>query len=94
MCCHLQDIVSKIWSFSQGPRAVCILSATGVLSSVIIHQPDPYGGPVKYDVLLNLLLSFLFSSFFLFFWTCWMASYFGIHAFHKDILHFFVLLVL
>jgi hypothetical protein len=93
MCCHLQDIVSKISSFFQGPRLVCILAATGVLSSVIIHHPA-YGGPTKYDVLSNLLLSFLFSSFFSFSWTCWMANYFGIHAFHKDVLPFFVLLVL
>jgi hypothetical protein len=63
MCCHLQDIVSKISSFFQGPRIVCILAATGVLSSVTIHRLDP----TKYDVLLNLLLSFLFASFFHFF---------------------------
>jgi hypothetical protein len=89
MCFHLQDIASRISSFSLGPLGVHILSATGVLSSVVIHQPGPFGGTMKYDVLLNLLLSFLFPSFFFFFfWTSWMASIFGFHAFHKHILPF------
>lgn len=34
-----EDVVSTILSFSQkGPRAVCVLSATGVVSSVFIRQ--------------------------------------------------------
>ena len=47
---HLQDIVSKISSISQrGPRAVCILSATGVVSCVTIHQPGSSGGILRYE---------------------------------------------
>jgi len=47
----LQDIVSKIIELSQkGARAVCILSATGVVSSVIMRQPGPSGGILRYDV--------------------------------------------
>ncbi|XP_010533665.1 PREDICTED: AT-hook motif nuclear-localized protein 5 [Tarenaya hassleriana] len=35
-----EDIISKILSFSmQRPRAVCIMSATGTVSSVTLHQP-------------------------------------------------------
>ncbi|XP_062172859.1 AT-hook motif nuclear-localized protein 1-like [Alnus glutinosa] len=58
-----EDIVSKISSFFQGPRLVCILAATGVLSSVIIHRPA-YGGPTKYDgpfEILSLSGSYTFS---------------------------------
>lgn len=45
-----QDIVSKISSLSQkGPRAVCILSATGLVSSVIIHKPGSPGGILRYE---------------------------------------------
>jgi hypothetical protein len=51
MCCHLQDIVSRI---SSGPRPVCVLSGTGVLSSVVIHHRGPSSGTTKYDVRLNL----------------------------------------
>ncbi|KAJ6410058.1 hypothetical protein OIU84_009539 [Salix udensis] len=40
-----EDIVTKILAFSQkGARAVCILSATGVVSSVIMRQPSSSGG--------------------------------------------------
>ena len=47
----LQDIVTKILAFSQkGARAVCILSATGVVSSVIMRQPSSSGGVLRYDV--------------------------------------------
>jgi len=47
----------KVISFSQqGPRAICILSANGVISSVTLRQPDSSGGTLTYEVLhLNFL---------------------------------------
>ncbi|KAE8037504.1 hypothetical protein FH972_010090 [Carpinus fangiana] len=59
-----EDIASRISSFSLGPLGVYILSATGVLSSVVIHQPGPFGGTMKYDgrfEILSLSGSFTFS---------------------------------
>ncbi|KAK9280412.1 hypothetical protein L1049_014101 [Liquidambar formosana] len=45
-----EDIMKKILSFSQkGPRSVCILSANGVVSSVIIHQPSPSGDILRFE---------------------------------------------
>ncbi|KAI9396812.1 hypothetical protein POPTR_004G189200v4 [Populus trichocarpa] len=59
-----EDIVSKIIELSQkGARAVCILSATGVVSSVIMRQPGPSGGILRYDgrfEILSLSGSFTF----------------------------------
>lgn len=53
----VQDIASKIMSFSQqGPRAVCILSANGAVSTVTLRQPATSGGTVTYEV--HILLSF------------------------------------
>lgn len=41
----------KIISFSQqGPRAICILTATGVISNVTLRQPDSSGGTLTYEV--------------------------------------------
>lgn len=41
----------KIISFSQqGPRAICVLSANGVISSVTLRQPDSSGGTLTYEV--------------------------------------------
>jgi len=41
----------KVISFSQqGPRAVCILSANGVIKSVTLRQPDSSGGTLTYEV--------------------------------------------
>ena len=52
-----QDINMKIISFSQqGPRAICILSANGVISNVTLRQHDSLGGTVTYEV--RSLLSF------------------------------------
>ncbi|KAJ6671666.1 DUF296 DOMAIN PROTEIN [Salix viminalis] len=60
-----EDIVTKILAFSQkGARAVCILSATGVVSSVIMRQPSSSGGIMRYDgpfEILSLSGSFTFS---------------------------------
>ncbi|KAJ7001672.1 AT-hook motif nuclear-localized protein 1-like [Populus alba x Populus x berolinensis] len=51
-----EDIVSKILELSQkGARAVCILSATGVVSSVIMRQPGPSGGILRYDGRFEIL---------------------------------------
>lgn len=47
-----QDVTMKVISFSQqGPRAICILSANGVISSVTLRQPDSSGGTLTYEVL-------------------------------------------
>ncbi|XP_024464919.1 AT-hook motif nuclear-localized protein 1 [Populus trichocarpa] len=60
-----EDIVTKLLVFSQkGARAVCILSATGVVSSVIMRQPGSSGGILRYDgpfEILSLSGSFTFS---------------------------------
>ncbi|KAF8412260.1 hypothetical protein HHK36_000221 [Tetracentron sinense] len=46
-----EDIATKIMSFSQqGPRAVCILSANGAVSTVTLRQPATSGGTVTYEV--------------------------------------------
>lgn len=43
----------KVISFSQqGPRAICILSANGVISNVTLRQPDSSGGTLTYEVWL------------------------------------------
>ncbi|KAI5577718.1 hypothetical protein BDE02_09G133300 [Populus trichocarpa] len=59
-----EDIVTKLLVFSQkGARAVCILSATGVVSSVIMRQPGSSGGILRYDgpfEILSLSGSFTF----------------------------------
>lgn len=50
-CLILQDVSSKIMSFSQnGPRAVCILSANGAISNVTLRQAATSGGTVTYEV--------------------------------------------
>ncbi|XP_039066695.1 AT-hook motif nuclear-localized protein 1-like [Hibiscus syriacus] len=46
-----EDVTMKVMSFSQqGPRAICILSANGVLSCVTLRQPDAFGGTLTYEV--------------------------------------------
>ncbi|CAL0308212.1 unnamed protein product [Lupinus luteus] len=45
-----EDIATKIMAFSQqGPRAICILSATGAVSTVTLRQPSTSGGTVTYE---------------------------------------------
>ncbi|PSS24291.1 AT-hook motif nuclear-localized protein [Actinidia chinensis var. chinensis] len=45
-----EDITQKIMSFSQqGPRAICILSANGSVSTVTLRQPSTSGGSVTYE---------------------------------------------
>lgn len=41
----------KIISFSQqGPRAICIISAVGLISNVTLRQPNTSGGTLTYEV--------------------------------------------
>lgn len=52
----------KVISFSQqGPRALCVLSANGVIKSVTLRQPDASGGTLTYEVkhLRKFIVSFL-----------------------------------
>lgn len=51
-----EDITMKVISFSQqGPRAICILSANGVISSVTLRQPDSSGGTLTYEGRFEIL---------------------------------------
>ncbi|KAG6788330.1 hypothetical protein POTOM_004394 [Populus tomentosa] len=50
VCVVQYDIVSKLLSFSQQrPRAVCILSGTGTVSSVTLRQPASSGSSITYE---------------------------------------------
>jgi hypothetical protein len=47
----VQDVAARIMAFSQqGPRAVCIISATGAISTATLHQDSDSGGVVTYEV--------------------------------------------
>lgn len=51
-----EDIVAKILSFSQQrPRAVCIMSGTGTVSSVTLRQPASTGVSVTYEGRFQIL---------------------------------------
>nr|XP_051195443.1 AT-hook motif nuclear-localized protein 7-like isoform X2 [Lolium perenne] len=51
-----EDINMKVISFSQqGPRAICILSANGMISNVTLRQHDSLGGTVTYEGRFELL---------------------------------------
>ncbi|CAN8308329.1 unnamed protein product [Cochlearia groenlandica] len=51
-----EDVTMKIISFSQqGPRAICVLSANGVVSSVTLNQPDSSGGTLTYEGRFEIL---------------------------------------
>uniref|UniRef100_A0A2P2LZS7 AT-hook motif nuclear-localized protein n=1 Tax=Rhizophora mucronata TaxID=61149 RepID=A0A2P2LZS7_RHIMU len=51
-----EDIATKIMSFSQqGPRAICILSANGAVSTVTLRQPLTSGGTVTYEGRFEIL---------------------------------------
>ncbi|XP_076947369.1 AT-hook motif nuclear-localized protein 1-like [Bidens hawaiensis] len=51
-----EDVTMKVISFSQqGPRAICILSANGVISSVTLSQPDSSGGTLTYEGRIEIL---------------------------------------
>ncbi|XP_021748194.1 AT-hook motif nuclear-localized protein 9-like [Chenopodium quinoa] len=51
-----EDIASKLLAFAQqGPRAVCILSANGAVSTVTLRQPSTSGGTVTYEGRFDIL---------------------------------------
>ncbi|CAN6931132.1 unnamed protein product [Brassica oleracea] len=51
-----EDIASKVMSFSQqSPRAICVLSVTGAVSTATILQPSPSQGAIKYEGRFELL---------------------------------------
>nr|CAD1840679.1 unnamed protein product [Ananas comosus var. bracteatus] len=51
-----EDVTMKIISFSQqGLRAICILSANGVISNVTLRQSDSSGGTLTYEGRFELL---------------------------------------
>ncbi|KAL2516818.1 AT-hook motif nuclear-localized protein 1 [Abeliophyllum distichum] len=51
-----EDVMMKVISFSQqGPRAICVLSANGVISSVTLRQPDSSGGTLTYEGRFEIL---------------------------------------
>ncbi|KAK9758052.1 hypothetical protein RND81_01G203400 [Saponaria officinalis] len=57
-----EDITAKIISFcQQGPRAICILSANGMISNATLRQSDSSGGTLTYEgrfEIVNLCGSF------------------------------------
>lgn len=72
----------KIISFSQqGPRAICVLSANGVISSVTLRQPDSSGGTLTYEVCdleissINFLLLMYKISFSLMVYVCFQGRF-------------------
>ncbi|KNA07884.1 hypothetical protein SOVF_167730 [Spinacia oleracea] len=51
-----EDIASKLLGFAQqGPRAVCILSANGAVSTVTLRQPSTSGGTITYEGRFDIL---------------------------------------
>uniref|UniRef100_A0A0E0CTC2 AT-hook motif nuclear-localized protein n=1 Tax=Oryza meridionalis TaxID=40149 RepID=A0A0E0CTC2_9ORYZ len=51
-----EDVAARIMSFSQqGPRAVCIISATGAVSTATLHQDSNSGGVVTYEGRFEIL---------------------------------------
>ncbi|KFK28852.1 hypothetical protein AALP_AA7G056900 [Arabis alpina] len=51
-----EDVTQKIISFSQqGPLAICVLCANGVVSSVTLRQPDSSGGTLTYEGRFEIL---------------------------------------
>ncbi|CAI9103768.1 OLC1v1002316C1 [Oldenlandia corymbosa var. corymbosa] len=51
-----EDVSMKIISFcQQGPRAVCVISAVGVISNVTLRQPNSSGGTLTYEGRFEIL---------------------------------------
>uniref|UniRef100_A0A2P2K3B6 AT-hook motif nuclear-localized protein n=1 Tax=Rhizophora mucronata TaxID=61149 RepID=A0A2P2K3B6_RHIMU len=51
-----EDVTMKIMSFSQqGARAICILSANGMISNVTLCQPTSFGGTLTYEGRFEIL---------------------------------------
>ncbi|CAA7023023.1 unnamed protein product [Microthlaspi erraticum] len=61
-----EDIASKVISFSQqGPRAICVLSASGAVSTATLLHPSPSHGTITYEgrfELISLSTSYLNTS--------------------------------
>lgn len=55
---NLQDILSKVWLMGQmGPRAICILSATGAVSSAVIRTSADLGY-IRYEACFSNSFNF------------------------------------
>ncbi|KAL3814905.1 hypothetical protein ACJIZ3_016173 [Penstemon smallii] len=51
-----EDISTKIMEFSlQGPRAVCVISGTGMVSNVTIRRPSSSGGTLTYEGMFEII---------------------------------------
>ncbi|AQK55300.1 AT-hook motif nuclear-localized protein 9 [Zea mays] len=51
-----EDVAARIMAFSQqGPRAVCIISATGAVSAATLHQDSESGSVVTYEGRFEIL---------------------------------------
>ncbi|KAE8721281.1 AT-hook motif nuclear-localized protein 7 [Hibiscus syriacus] len=51
-----EDVTMKVILFSQqGPRAICIISANGVISNVTLCQPNSSGGTLTYEGRFEIL---------------------------------------
>lgn len=51
LCLAVQDVSMRIASFcQQGPRAICVISAVGLISNVTLQQPNSSGGTLTYEV--------------------------------------------
>ncbi|KAF8112626.1 hypothetical protein N665_0063s0110 [Sinapis alba] len=50
-----EDVTMKVMPYSQGSRAICILSATGSISNVTLRQPTTSGGTLTYEGRFEIL---------------------------------------
>ncbi|KAJ0236364.1 AT-hook motif nuclear-localized protein 6 [Hirschfeldia incana] len=50
-----EDVTMKVMPYSQGSRAICILSATGTISNVTLRQPTTSGGTLTYEGRFEIL---------------------------------------
>nr|XP_027107821.1 AT-hook motif nuclear-localized protein 1-like [Coffea arabica]XP_027107822.1 AT-hook motif nuclear-localized protein 1-like [Coffea arabica]XP_027107823.1 AT-hook motif nuclear-localized protein 1-like [Coffea arabica]XP_027107824.1 AT-hook motif nuclear-localized protein 1-like [Coffea arabica] len=51
-----EDVSKKIVSFCQnGPRAICVISAVGLISNVTLRQPNSSGGTLTYEGRFEIL---------------------------------------
>uniref|UniRef100_A0A1J3DI30 AT-hook motif nuclear-localized protein n=1 Tax=Noccaea caerulescens TaxID=107243 RepID=A0A1J3DI30_NOCCA len=61
-----EDIASKVLAFSQqGPRAICVLSASGSVSTATLLQPSTSPGAIQYEgrfEILALSISYLIAN--------------------------------
>ncbi|OWM68963.1 AT-hook motif nuclear-localized protein 1-like [Punica granatum] len=50
-----EDIVNKVYSFHQTSESVCVVSATGAVSSAVIRQPGSSGGTLRFEGIFEIL---------------------------------------